>query len=132
MPLPAILTAIGSILGGGDVLKKGMELIDDAFESDAEARESKTKAKIDLMKAYAPFKVAQRWLAIMFGLNFIASFWASVGLWAFDKDLNGFLEILGAFNVGWIMFAIVSFYFGGGLVESAGRSLITKKGGGGQ
>lgn len=132
MGLPAIFTAIGSILGGGDVLSKGMDLIDDAFETDAEARESKTKAKIDLMKAYAPFKVAQRWLAIMFGLNFIAAFWTAVGLWAFDKNLDGFLEILGAFNIGWIMFAIVTFYFGGGLSESIGRSFISKKSGGGQ
>lgn len=132
MPLPAIFTAIGSILGGGDVLSKGMDLIDDAFETDAEARESKTNAKIELMKAYAPFKVAQRWLAIMFGLNFIAAFWTSVGLWAMEKNLDGFLEILGAFNIGWIMFAIVTFYFGGGLSESIGRSFITKKNGGAQ
>ena len=59
----SIITAIGSILGNGDVLSKGMDLIDDAFESDEEQRESRTKAKIELMKAYAPFKVAQRWLA---------------------------------------------------------------------
>lgn len=132
MAFPAIFTAIGSILGSGDVVSKGMDLIDDAFETDAEARDSKTKAKIDLMKAYAPFKVAQRWLAIMFGLNFIAAFWTAVGLWGFDKNLDGFLEILGAFNIGWIMFAIVTFYFGGGLSESIGRSFIGKKDGGGQ
>ena len=127
MALPVILSAIGSILGSGDVLSKGMDLIDDAFESEAEARESKTKAKIDLMKAYAPFKVAQRWLAIMFGINFIAAFWVSVILWALGKDLDGFLKILGAFNIGWIMFSIVTFYFGGGLSESIGRSFIRRE-----
>lgn len=121
-------SAIMNILGSDKVVSKGLELIDDAFESDEEKRESKTRAKIDLMKAYAPFKVAQRWIAIMFTLNFIASFWAAIGIWTWGEpgDLNTFLEILAAFNIGWIMFAIVSFYFGGGLAESAGRAFIRK------
>lgn len=127
-----IFGTIATILGNGSVLEKGMELIDDAYTSDEEARESKTKAKIDLMKAYAPFKVAQRWIAIMFTVNFLAAFWAAVGIWAWGGDLDGFLSILTAFSIGWIMLAIVTFYFGGGLSESIGRSFVTKKGGGAQ
>ena len=116
-----ILAALASILGSPKVIDKGLELIDDAFESDEEKRESKTKAKIDLMKAYAPFKIAQRYLALMFGLNFIAAFWVAVGLWAFDKDLDGFLTIMSTFNIAYIMMAIVMFYFGGGMIESVAR-----------
>lgn len=133
MAIP-FLGVLGTILGNGNVIEKGMELIDDAFESDEEKRESRTKAKIDLMKAYAPFKVAQRWIAIMFTVNFIGSFWFAVGLWAFGSagDLDAFLKIMGVFNISWIMGAIVLFYFGGGLSESIGRSFVTKKDGGAQ
>jgi|TARA_R110000787_G_scaffold25430_1_gene71605 hypothetical protein len=117
-----LISVIGSILGNGDVVSKGMDLIDDAFESDEEKRESKTKAKIDLMKAYAPFKVAQRWIAIIFTINFFVAFWTVVTLWALDKDVEGFMSIFASFQIGWTMLAIVTFYFGGGLTESIGRA----------
>lgn len=120
------MSVLGTILGSGEVISKGLDLIDDIWETDAEKRESKTKAKIALMNSYAPFKVAQRWIAIMFTINFILTFWATVILWALEKDMDGFLEIIAAFNIGWIMFAIVTFYFGGGLSESVGRSFIRK------
>lgn len=110
-----------TILGSGDVISKGMELLDDAFESDAEARESKTKAKIDLMNAYAPFKVAQRYLALMFGATYISSFFLVLGMTLAGYAVKDVFEVLDQFKVGWIMMAIITFYFGGGLVESVGR-----------
>lgn len=120
--ITAIIGAIGSILGTPDVISKGMDLIDDMHTSDEEDRASKTKAKTELMKAYAPFKVAQRWLALMFGVNFIVSFWVAVGLWAYGKDMDGFIAIMGVFNIGYIMMAIIMFYFGGGMIESVGNA----------
>ena len=123
-----LLGVLGSILGNDKVISKGMDLIDDAFTSEEESRESKTKAKIDLMKAYAPFKVAQRYLALMFGANFTISFWVAVIMWGRDKDMKGFLEIMGAFNLGWIMTAVVIFYFGAGMAEGT-ISELKKKGG---
>lgn len=117
---------LATILGSTGIIEKGMELIDEAWETEAEIRESKTQAKISLMKAYAPFKIAQRWLAILFGVNFVLSFWVAVALWAMGKDMSGFIDIMTAFNLGWIMLVIVGFYFGGGLAESTGR--MVKKG----
>jgi hypothetical protein len=110
---------LSTIFGSGEVIGKGMDLIDDLWETDAEVRESKTQNKINLMNAYAPFKVAQRYLAIMFGLNYILAFWVAVGLWIFNKDMQGFIDIMTAFNIGWIVTAIVMFYFGGGMAEGA-------------
>lgn len=116
MALP-FLGILGSILGSPKVVEKGLELIDDAFEGEGEARESKAKSKIDLLKAYAPFKLAQRYIALIFTANFVLSFWVAVIMWALDKDMKGFLEIMTAFNLGWVMTAIVLFYFGGGMAE---------------
>jgi len=53
-----MLAVLGKILGSGDVISQGMKLIDDMHTSDEEAIAAKSKAKIDLMSAYAPFKIA--------------------------------------------------------------------------
>jgi len=111
-------------------MSKGMELIDDAFESDEEKRESKTKAKIDLLKAYAPFKVAQRYLALSFMVMYGISFFLVLGLTLFGtaaEQIDAIFDVLDQFKVGWIVMAIVSFYFGAGLAESVGRSVRKKK-----
>lgn len=113
---------LSTILGSGTVIEKGMELIDDAFTSEEESRESKTKAKIDLMKAYAPFKVAQRYLALMFAFTFIFSFFLVLGMTLAGKGTVDVFAVLEAFYIGEIMMAIVIFYFGGGLTESIGRA----------
>ena len=69
-----MLAVLGKILGSGDVVKQGMKLIDDMHTSTEEEIAAKSKARIDLMNAYAPFKLAQRYLALMFGFTFLASY----------------------------------------------------------
>lgn len=117
-----MLGILRTILGSSDVISKGMDLIDDAFESDEEKRESKTRAKIDLMKAYAPFKVAQRYLALMFGFTYLSSFFLVLGMTLWGEPVEAVFAVLDQFKVGWAMMTILMFYFGGGLVESVGRS----------
>jgi len=111
---------ISSILGSGEVIKAGFDLIDDIHTSDVEAIEAKTKAKTDLISAYAPFKVAQRYIALMFGFTYVGAFLlvlfmtlAGVG------NTEEVKALLGEFYIGEIMFAIVAFYFGGGAFEGA-------------
>ena len=119
----------GRLFGTDTIVKKGMELLDDAFYTDAEKAEDKkeatkerTRAKVELLTAYAPFKLAQRYIAFAF-----------TGVYIFIM-LNGVLgslyEVVDMQNVeqakrfanemylGEIMLAIISFYFGGGLVSS--------------
>lgn len=122
---------ISSILGGGGVVEQGMKLIDDAWETDAEKTEARAKAKIDLMKAYAPFKIAQRYLALMFTAVYLTSYLAvitmTLGGWGTPGDITKVME---EFSIGWIMMTIVMFYFGGGLTESIGRAVKKNKDGG--
>lgn len=107
-----------TIFGGGDVISKGMDLLDDLHTSAPEMLEAKTKAKADLMQAYAPFKVAQRYLAVMFALTFISSFALVLGMTLYDGgDTDDVATILNQFYIGEIMLAIVMFYFGGGMAE---------------
>ena len=110
---------LGKILGSDAIISKGLELLDDAFESDEEKRESKTKAKIDLLTAYAPFKVAQRYLALMFGATYLFSFFLTLVMTlAGIGETESVFNLLEQFKIAWIMIAIVTFYFGGGLAES--------------
>jgi len=109
---------LSTIFGSGDVIAKGLDLIDDIHTSDVEMIEAKTKAKTDLMTAYAPFKIAQRYLAVMFGGTYIISYIMVIIMTFTAKDTTAIQSVLSEFQIDWIMLSIVMFYFGGGLAES--------------
>jgi hypothetical protein len=108
---------LSTILGSADVLSKGLDLIDGMHTSETEAIEAKTKAKTDLLSSYAPFKVAQRYLALIFGFTFVASYLMVLTLFFLEKDIAPIQELIAAFKIDWIMLTIVGFYFGGGAFE---------------
>ena len=109
---------IGKILGSGDVVKKGLDLIDDFHTSTEEEIAAKSKAKIDLMTAYAPFKIAQRWLALMFGLTFLGSYVLVLAMTISGQgDPNAVTQVMEQFSINYAMLIILGFYFGGGAVE---------------
>ena len=117
-----MLATIGKIFGTDKVIAKGLDLIDDIWTSDEEMIEAKTKAKVELLGAYAPFKIAQRYLALIFTIIF-----AFIMLNGILGSLYGVIDIdkveqakqfADSMWLGEIMLAIVSFYFGGGFIES--------------
>ena len=109
---------LSTLLGSGDVIKKGLDLIDDIHTSDEEAILAKNKAKTDLLSAYAPFKIAQRYLALMFTFTFLLSFLLVLGMTLSGKgDTQDVKTVLSEFYIGEIMISIVLFYFGGGAFE---------------
>ena len=109
---------LSTIFGSGDVIGKGMDLIDSFHTSDTEMLEAKTKAKTDLMQAYAPFKIAQRYIALMFGGTYISTYLLVIGMTFMQMDVTAVKDILQEFQIDWIMLTIVGFYFGGGLADS--------------
>ncbi len=112
---------LSTIFGSGDVIAKGIDLIDDLHTSDVEMVEAKTKAKMDLMQAYAPFKIAQRYIAVMFGGTYISTYLLVIGMTFMGLDVTQVKDILKEFQIDWIMLTIVAFYFGGGLADSVLR-----------
>ena len=108
---------LGKLLGSSDIVSQGMELIDNMHTSDTEMIEAKTKAKTDLLASYAPFKVAQRYLALIFGFTFVASYVMVLVLFFMEKDITEVQNIISSFKIDWIMLTIVGFYFGGGAFE---------------
>jgi archaellum biogenesis protein FlaJ (TadC family) len=109
---------IGKILGSGDVIKEGFDLIDSMHTSDAEEIEARANAKVSLIKAYEPFKVAQRYLMLMFSTTFLLCFVIVLGMTLAGKgDVEDVTKVMAEFYIGEIMLAIVVFYFGGGFAE---------------
>jgi hypothetical protein len=76
-----------------------------------------------LQTSYAPFKVAQRYLALIFGFTFVASYRMVLVLFFLNKDITAIQDLITAFKIDWIMLTIVGFYFGGGAFEG----VINKK-----
>ena len=112
-----VVSIFQKLLGSGDIVSKGIELIDSFHTSETESIEAKTKAKTDLLESYAPFKVAQRYLALIFGFTFVASYVLVLVLFFLGRDITEVQEIINAFKIDWIMLTIVGFYFGGGAFE---------------
>ena len=110
---------LATIFGSGEVIASGIKLIDDLHTSTEEEIQAKSKAKTDLLGAYAPFKVAQRYLAMMFTLTYLISFFICLIniLIADDFTKLDITNLLSEFYIGEIMLTIVAFYFAGGAVE---------------
>ena len=114
-----MLAVLGKILGSGDVISQGMKLIDDMHTSTEEEIAAKSKAKIDLMGAYAPFKIAQRYLALMFGATFLGSYVIVLSMTISGQgDPDAVTKVMEQFSINYAMLIILGFYFGGGVVDS--------------
>ena len=107
-----------SILGNAKVIEKGMDLIDQVHTSDEEMERLKAKTKIQTMQAYAPFKVAQRYLALMFTATFLSSFFLVLVMTLMGKtNIPDIKQVIDDFYLGEAMLTILAFYFGGGMIE---------------
>ena len=114
-----MLAVLGKILGSDSVISQGIKLIDDMHTSDEEAIAARSKARIDLMTAYAPFKIAQRFLALMFGTTFLGSYVLVLGMTITGRgDPDAVTKVMDQFTINYAMLIILGFYFGGGVVES--------------
>lgn len=114
------MSVLATILGGGKVIEKGLDLIDSFHTSKTEEIEAKTNAKVNLMQAYAPFKIAQRFLAIIFSTTYVISFFLVLSMTLYNGEgIKGVLNVIETFYLGPIVFTIVGFYFGGGVIEGA-------------
>ena len=114
-----MLGVLGKILGSDSVIKQGMKLIDDMHTSTEEEIAAKTKQRVEIMQAYAPFKIAQRFLALMFGFTFLASYIIVLTMTiAGTGDPDAVTQVMEQFSINYAMMIILGFYFGAGAVES--------------
>lgn len=120
---------MSSIFGSGNVIKSGFDLIDSMHTSDEEEIQAKSKAKIDLLTAYSAYKIAQRYLAMLFTITFLLSFvLVLIMTLAGNDNIDSVRNVLLEFKIGWIMLTIIGFYFGGGAVEGITNTIKKKAG----
>lgn len=114
---------LGHLFGSESVVKKGVDLIDNAFYTDQE----KASQKLKLLNSYEPYKLAQRYLAVMFCFVFLISFLVGVVFVCLGRDVDALLDLVSEFYLWAIVLTIISFYFGGGFIESFVKTKKTKK-----
>lgn len=114
-----MFNVLSKIFGSGDVISKGIDLIDSMHTSTEEEIAAKTKAKTDLLSAYAPFKIAQRVIAFAFTATYLICFSLVLGFTLTDNvsDADKVKQVLEDFQIGYAMLIILAFYFGGGAFE---------------
>jgi hypothetical protein len=116
---------LGKIFGSDKVIESGINLIDSLHTSTEEEIAAKAKAKTDLLNAYAPFKLAQRYLALMFTGMFlfimangvVGALYGVIDM----ANVEAAKQFASQMWLGEIMLAIVGFYFGGGFADSINR-----------
>jgi hypothetical protein len=114
-----MLSVLGKIFGSGDVISKGIDLIDSLVVTSEEEIQAKTKAKTEMLNAYAPFKLAQRVIAFAFTFVYLACFSLVLGFTLAERatDADMVKQVLEDFQIGYAMLIILAFYFGSGAFE---------------
>ena len=110
---------LGKLFGSSDVIKSGIDLIDSFHTSTEEEIAAKTKAKVEIMNAYAPFKLAQRVIAFSFTATYLVCFAMVLGFTLMDRvdDAAAVQSVVEQWQIGWAMIVILGFYFGAGAAE---------------
>ena len=112
-------SVLAKIFGSGDVISKGIDLIDSMHTSTEEEVHAKTKAKTEMLNAYAPFKLAQRVIAFAFTFVYLACFSLVLGFTLAERATDAAMvkQVLEDFQIGYAMLIILGFYFSGGALE---------------
>jgi len=124
----------GKLFGSDDVIEKaadgiynGIDKLVYTDEEKAEMRLKSAKSFLALLKAYEPFKLAQRFLALTIAIPYV-TIWV---LSAIMLAIGGYLEVdtaittakdLARYNnetLGQPLSIIIAFYFTGGMLEGA-------------
>lgn len=116
------IDTIGKILGSDKVISSGIKAIDSLVFTE----EEKSIQKTELLKHFEPFKLAQRYLALLFAFTYVFAFIVAIVLSLCGLPYSGIIKIVEIFNISWIVLSIVTFYFTGGTIESL-KKATTKK-----
>ena len=105
-----------SLFGSTKIINAGIDGLDAIIFTD----EEKSRAKQEFLKLYEPFKLAQRYLAVIFSVPYVLA-WIITFFASFFIDTAKQFELLNG-DIGSIVFAIVSFYFLGGVASGILKS----------
>jgi len=106
----------GRLFGSDKVVGKAVDGVyngvDKLFYTD---EEKKDNFKV-LLKLYEPFKIAQRFLSLIFGIPYALA-WFITFVVSFYKDVEPQIALLSG-DMGMIVLFIIGFYFAGGAIPN--------------
>ncbi len=105
---------ISKLLGTKSSIKEQLATIDTYKVPE----EEKIKMRLKVFDYYTPFKIAQRYLAVIIAMTYVLAIFLTVAYHYVGLDYKGIITIVSAFQLGLVMLSVVSFYLGGGAVES--------------
>jgi len=105
------MNILGKLFGSD----KAMSGIYDGLDALVYTPEEKAKNFQKLLKLYEPFKIAQRFLALIFGIPYALAWFVTFCL-SFKFDITFQLQLLSG-TMGNIVLAIIAFYFLGGTMS---------------
>lgn len=99
------------LFGSDKIIDAGVNGIDAMIFTD----EEKSNAKMQFLKLYEPYKLAQRYLALIYSIPYALA-WLVTFIASFFVDVALQMELLKG-DAFYINIVILSFYFGGGAAE---------------
>lgn len=105
---------INKIFGTKKFMSNQLQTIDQLKISDAK----KEEMIVALFEEYTSFKIAQRLMALIITLTYLFAFVLALVYQYTGTDIKELITIATAFNVGLVMLAVTSFYFGGGTIAA--------------
>lgn len=104
---------LGKLLGSAKAVDAGVRGIDALVFTEQE----KSAAKLDFLQNYKPFKLCQRYLALLFSVPYVLGWIIALGFAAGGRPSQDLMALLDG-RMGDAVALIVLFYFGGGAIES--------------
>lgn len=109
---------LGSLFGDQNTMSKMVDGVYNGVDKIVYTDEEKADNFQKLLKLYEPFKIAQRFLALIFGIPYVLA-WLVTFIVSFFNNVDPQLALLNG-TVGQIVLAIIAFYFMGGTISSIG------------
>lgn len=120
---------LGKLFGSKKVVDAGVSAIDSAFyteEEKAQSLERRIGLKVKLLQAYEVFKVAQRILALLYGIPYVTA-WFVTFMCSFFFDVEEQMTLLIESDIATANLIILGFYFLGGAGESVMKYRVPRK-----
>ena len=122
------MSIIGKLFGSENAIKKATEGIYNGVDKMVFTDEEKSGHFLSLLKAYEPFKLAQRLLALTVAIPYVLVWLMSAGMLVaagfvepgYGKQVAEAARALGELNndtLGMPVALVLGFYFGGGAIE---------------
>jgi len=111
------------LVGTKEGIKNRLYLIDELDIPE----ENKIEMRIEVFSFYTPFKLMQRYIAVFLILTYVIALIIAIVYQSLGLSFKDIIAIITAFQLGYIVLSIVTFYFTGGAISSLKNKTLYNK-----